>query len=352
MTSLLSTRDAGFRYRGGSSLALHDVSLDIGVSEAVGIVGESGSGKTTLGRLLVGALSPSSGEVTVEGRAWADVRRKDPARRRVQMIFQDPYGALNPWHTPVQAVAEVLITWNGVTRPAAEQRASDLLSEVGLPPDAMRRVPRKLSGGQCQRVGIARALAAEPAVLVADEPTSSLDVSVQAQILNLLVDLRLRRGLALVLISHDLSVVRYATDRALVMYGGVVVEAGPTEQLLDAPRHPYTRILVDSIPGREGPAEAKPNNLDNSTGCVFASMCPLVVDHCLNGQPGLHHTGERAVACIRVTAAEKPKDDIMSAVEPHARRPPITRPGRDVLRPRAIGKTKAASAEEGSHDRH
>ena len=302
MTPLLSMRGVRFRYPGAASLALRDVALDIGAGETVGIVGESGSGKTTLGRLLVGALLPSTGTVEVEGRPWPDIHRKDPTRRRVQMIFQDPYGALNPWLTPIRAVAEVLMTWESLSFKAAEPMAAVLLSEVGLPDDAMRRVPRKLSGGQCQRVGIARALAAKPAVLVADEPTSSLDVSVQAQILNLLRDLRQRRRLAVVLISHDLSVVRYATDRALVMYGGEVVEQGPTGALLSEPEHPYTRILVDSIPGREGAAEPRPNDLDNSAGCTFARMCPMVVDECLSIHPALHSSGERMVACIRTTA--------------------------------------------------
>jgi peptide/nickel transport system ATP-binding protein len=303
MTPLLSMRGAGLRYPGAGRLAVRDVALDIGAGEAVGIVGESGSGKTTLGRLLVGALLPSTGTVEVEGRPWPDIRRKDPARRRVQMIFQDPYGALNPWLTPIQAVAEVLMTWDSLTVKTAESLATGLLSEVGLPDDAMRRVPRKLSGGQCQRVGIARALATKPAVLVADEPTSSLDVSVQAQILNLLRDLRQRRGLAVVLISHDLSVIRYATDRALVMYGGEVVEQGPTSALLGEPEHPYTRILVDSIPGREGAAEPRPNDFDNSAGCAFARMCPMVASECLSIRPALQSSGERMVACIRVAAA-------------------------------------------------
>jgi oligopeptide/dipeptide ABC transporter ATP-binding protein len=306
MSLLLSMRGVEFRYHGAGRPALHDLTIQIGASEAVGIVGESGSGKTTLGRLLVGALSPTKGTVMVEGQPWSRIHRKDHARRRVQMIFQDPYGALNPWRTPVAAVAEVLTTWESLRPREAELRAAALLSEVGLPEDAMRRVPRKLSGGQCQRVGIARALATRPAVLVADEPTSSLDVSVQAQILNLLRDLRQRRGLALVLISHDLSVVRYATDRALVMYGGEVVEQGPTAALLDAPLHPYTQILVDSIPGRDGNAEAKPNDLDNAVGCVFARMCPKVGTECLSSRPGLRFLGERSAACIRVAALQPP----------------------------------------------
>lgn len=315
MSAMLSMQGVGFRYQRAGRRAVHDVTLQIDPGQAVGIVGESGSGKTTLGRLLSGTLLPGAGTVTIQGRSWPDVRRKDAARRCVQMIFQDPYGALNPWRTPLATVAEVLATWESLGRNEAEQRAAALLSEVGLPEDVMRRVPRKLSGGQCQRVGIARALAAEPAVLIADEPTSSLDVSVQAQILNLLRDLRHRHGLALVLISHDLSVVRYATDRTLVMYGGVVVERGPTQELLDTPLHPYTQILVDSIPGREGFAEAKPNDLDNSAGCVFARMCPKVSAECLTSRPEERRIGDRSVACIHALAIRPPADDV-SAVKP------------------------------------
>src|SRR5262249_14367121 len=160
--------------------------------------------KTTLGRLLVGVLSPTQGHVLVKGSEWSTVSRRDPVRREVQMVFQDPYGALNPWISARQTVAEVFQVWHSANRREACDRADQVLEEVGVPPDARARRPSQLSGGQCQRVGIARALAAEPSVLIADEPTSSLDVSVQAQILNLLDSLRRSRGLAIVLISHDL----------------------------------------------------------------------------------------------------------------------------------------------------
>ena len=297
MSALLETSALRFAYGRRGPAVVDDVTIAIAPGEAVGIVGESGSGKTTLGRLLVGALLPSAGTVAVEGRAWSAIGRRDPTRRRVQMVFQDPYGALNPWRAPIETVAEVLEVWEGAGAREAAARAEALLAEVGIAADAMRRTPRKLSGGQCQRVGIARALAADPEVLVADEPTSSLDVSVQAQILNLLRQLRERRGLALVLISHDLSIVRYATDRALVMYGGQVVEDGPTEALLAAPAHPYTRVLVDAIPGREGPADTVANELEASGGCVFAPQCPHVHDACLRARPPLRGDGHRA-ACV------------------------------------------------------
>ena len=256
MSAVLQAQDVLYSYRPGGRVAVDSVSLSIGPGESVGIIGESGCGKTTLGRLLVGALNPTAGVVAVGGVSWTAIRHSHPARRRVQMIFQDPYGSLNPWWSCIESVAEVIRVWDRVGSREAMMRAEVLLTEVGVAEDAMHRKPRTLSGGQCQRVGIARALSAKPGVLVADEPTASLDVSVQAQILNLLRELRGRHGLALVLISHDLSIVRYATDRAIVMYAGRVVEQGPTGEVLDAPAHPYTRSLVDAIPGREGSIDA------------------------------------------------------------------------------------------------
>jgi oligopeptide/dipeptide ABC transporter ATP-binding protein len=298
VSAALEAAGLDFAYGRGHPLAVDSVDLAIAAGETLGIVGESGSGKTTLGRLLIGALEPSAGRVAVEGRPWSEIGRKDQSRRHVQMVFQDPYGSLNPQRTPIETVAEVIRVWERVRRPEADRRAVALLAEVGLAEDAMRRTPRKLSGGQCQRVGIARALAADPEVLIADEPTSSLDLSVQAQILNLLRELRERRRLALVLISHDLSIVRYATERALVMYGGRVVEEGPTDLLLDRPEHPYTRILVDAIPGREGLAEAVVNDVDPAGGCVFAARCPHLREECLVAPPPLRGENGRRAACV------------------------------------------------------
>ncbi len=243
---VLSARAIEVRFSGSAQAAVQGVDVDLIAGAALGIVGETGSGKTTLARVLVGALSPTRGEVEVEGRPWCDVRRTDVRRRHVQMVFQDPIGALNPFLTARQTVAEVLRTSWRFDRTKANARAVELLAEVGLHGDVIDRRPPRLSGGECQRVGIARALACEPTVLVADEPTSSLDVSVQAQILNLLRDLRAQRGLALLLISHDLDVVRYMTDSAMVLRRGRVVERGETDQLLTAPQDPYTRLLVES----------------------------------------------------------------------------------------------------------
>ena len=256
--------------------AVAETSVEIRPGDAIGIVGESGSGKTTLARVLVGILAPSSGTVEVLGRPWSAVGHRDPTRRKVQMIFQDPYASLNPRMTARETVSEVLQIWNSWPRRQAHERAEERLAEVGILGEAIDRRPGSLSGGQCQRVGIARALACDPDILIADEPTSSLDVSVQANILNMLVGFRETRGLALVFISHDLSVVRYITDRALVMYQGKVVEAGPTSRLLSEPSHPYTLCLVNSIPGSGTAPQLVRNSVRPDRGCVFATRCSRI----------------------------------------------------------------------------
>ena len=303
MTTLLEAEDVSVFFSSHGPAAVASVSLKIPTSGAIGIVGESGSGKTTLARLLVGALRPTRGQVLIGGRSWSEVKRTDSERRRVQMVFQDPYGALNSWRTARKTVAEVLEQWNFADHKKSLKDAGELLGEVGLSADVIDRRPRQLSGGQCQRVGIARALACQPDVLVADEPTSSLDVSVQAQILNLLLSLQEGRHLALVVVSHDLGVVRYITKELFVMYRGFVVEQGPTHELLSAPRHPYTRLLVDSIPGYEGASREAKNRVDASHGCVFASRCTEVQDDCLAQQPPLSRDGDRLVACLHSLSA-------------------------------------------------
>lgn len=246
--SIISVRQAQIRYSRSGPAVVEGVDLEVSAGSSIGIVGESGSGKTTLGRVLVGSMHASAGSVEVMGKPWKGLSRRDPRRRAVQMIFQDPYASLNPMLTARQTVAEVFRVWERLSPHDSSARAVEVLAEVGLGGDVIHRRPRGLSGGQRQRVGIARALACNPAVLVADEPTSALDVSVQANVLNLLLDLRESRGLALVLISHDLAVVDYMTTDALVMYQGKVVESGRTSDLLRAPQHPYTRSLIDSIP--------------------------------------------------------------------------------------------------------
>ncbi|MBS1878150.1 MAG: ABC transporter ATP-binding protein [Actinobacteria bacterium] len=299
MSSLLETRDVTVRYRQDGPAAVAGASARIDAGEALGIVGESGSGKSTFAKVLAGVLAPSGGEVQVKGRRWQEVKRRDPIRRTVQMIFQDPYGALNPWMSARETVAEVFRFWERQSRAQAVEQAEALLAEMGLSKGAMARRPGELSGGQCQRVGIARALACSPDVLIADEPTSALDVSVQAQILNILVGLRETRGLAIVLISHDLAVVRYVSENALVMYAGQVVERGPTADLLGSPWHPYTKILMDAIPGGTGDLKPVRNEIGDGHPCCFAARCPRLQADCqsLSEEAGPRE-GDRVAHCM------------------------------------------------------
>jgi oligopeptide/dipeptide ABC transporter ATP-binding protein len=233
----------------------------------------------------------------------------------VQMVFQDPYASLNPILTARDTVAEVFRVWERLSRRDTDKRAEALLAEVGLVGDAIHRKPANLSGGQRQRVGIARALACNPAILVADEPTSSLDVSVQAQILNLLADLREQRHLALILVSHDLSVVRHMTDRAIVMYGGRVVEEARTEELFETPRHPYTRVLIDSVPERSGAARLVVNEgvLPDHEGCVFARRCRFVQTDCVSRHPALSGDAQHAVSCFHPLGDRRTLDRVDQA---------------------------------------
>ncbi|MFT3863797.1 MAG: ABC transporter ATP-binding protein [Solirubrobacterales bacterium] len=299
MSVLLEVKDVEVRYDQRETAAVSRSSVQIAPREALGIVGESGSGKSTLAKVLAGVLEPTSGSVMVKGRPWREVKRRDPIRRTVQMIFQDPYGALNPWLTARETVAEVFHFWERLPGREAAARAESLLGEMGLNKSTMGRRPGELSGGQCQRVGIARALACDPDVLIADEPTSALDVSVQAQILNTLVDLRESRDLALVLISHDLAVVRYASEEVLVMYSGHVVERGPTADMLATPLHPYTGILVDAIPGGSGDLRPARNEVGPGHPCVFAGRCPRLEENCVNlVEGGGRSDGAHGAECV------------------------------------------------------
>jgi peptide/nickel transport system ATP-binding protein len=254
---LISVRDAGkvFRQGGRTVAAVDGVSLEVGAGESVGLVGESGSGKTTLARLLVGLERATSGEITIDGTSASDWAALSPAQRRrlrgiIQIVFQDPYSSLNPVRTIGATLAEAITTHNPRAR-AAPAQVGDLLASVGLPAAYAQRKPFALSGGERQRVAIARALAARPRVLVCDEPVSALDVSVQAQILNLLAALRADRGIGYLFITHDLSIVRQITDYLYVMRRGRLVESGATEQVLNSPRDPYTIQLIESVPSPE-----------------------------------------------------------------------------------------------------
>src|SRR5439155_16837621 len=221
--------------------------VEVGKGEALGLVGESGCGKPTLGRCIVGLYVPTAGEIRYEG-TQLPARRDTATRRRIQMVFQDPYSSLNPRMTVRQTLGELLRAHEMVPKRQVEARCRELLDVVGLGARALEAYPRQFSGGQRQRVSIARALALEPELLVADEPVSALDVSVQATVLNLLEELRERLGLTLLLIAHNMAVVRHVCDRVAVMYLGRIVEAAPTDELFRNPRHPYTDGLLRAVP--------------------------------------------------------------------------------------------------------
>jgi ABC-type dipeptide/oligopeptide/nickel transport system ATPase subunit len=241
-TVTLVANELGFSY--GKSRVLHDITLEIRSGQRLGIVGESGSGKTTLAKLLAGVLH--SGRVTVNGKPWSHWPRRSDARRAVQLVQQDPFASLTPHISAHSAVAEAARVTGRTPRRNAGQRAGELLNAVGIGSHLASRRPGALSGGQCQRVSIARALAADPSILLADEPTSSLDLSVQAQIINLLLTLTNSRGLGLVLVSHDLAVIRHLTERVIVMQRGRIVEEGPTSEVMAAPQHEYTQMLCEA----------------------------------------------------------------------------------------------------------
>jgi ABC-type glutathione transport system ATPase component len=246
-------RFRGGQHRGTEMVAVDDVSFAVAAGESLAIVGESGSGKTTIARMLVGLEQPTSGRIAIAGRdRTAPARRALHRRtrgRETQIVFQDPYSSLDPRQTPASCIDEVLQLHFDLGRAERTARVHELGSQVGLDRRQLNAVPRALSGGQRQRVAIARALAAEPRVLILDEAVASLDVSIQAQILNMLADIRSATGISYVVISHDLAVVRQVTDRTLVMQHGVAVEQGPTADVLDHPTHPYTQLLRRSVPG-------------------------------------------------------------------------------------------------------
>ena len=271
--------------RGGRVQALRGVSLTVRRGEVLGIVGESGCGKSTLARLLVGLDSPDGGQVSFGGDDVAALRGAPRRRfhRRAQMVFQDPHTSLNPRLTVGETLGEALRVHGIVPVAQIAGRVAELLASVNLPPEAASRRPHEFSGGQRQRIGIARALAVEPEMIVADEPVSALDVSVQAGVVNLFAELRERLGLTLVFITHDLRLVRHLTERVVVMYLGKVVEEGPTKRLFAAPRHPYTRALLSAVPRLDPSAAPRPAPISGEvpsplappSGCAFHTRCPI-----------------------------------------------------------------------------
>jgi oligopeptide/dipeptide ABC transporter ATP-binding protein len=287
--------------------AVEDVSFAIAEREVLGVVGESGSGKSTLGRLALRLLTPSAGAMLFDGEdlAGLDAKTLRRFRRNMQMVFQDPFASLNARMTIGAALEEVIVLHHGVGRREARERARTLLSQVGLSPAFLDRYPRACSGGQRQRIAIARALAPSPRFIVADEPVSALDVSVQAEVLNLLAELKDRLALTMMFISHDLSVVEIVSDRVMVLYLGRIMEIGPTADVYERPRHPYTAALLSAAPGQAARRRIVlqgeiPSPSNPPSGCVFRTRCPHVISDCATRVPALDAVAPQHLkACIR-----------------------------------------------------
>jgi oligopeptide transport system ATP-binding protein len=297
----------GLLRRPASLQAVSDVSFALAPGEILGLVGESGSGKTTIGLCALGLAAPTSGRVLFRSRdiSLLGHEAQKEFRKAVQPIFQDPYASLDPRMSIEAIIAEPLVIHGlAPTRAARRERVAALMEEVGLSSALARRLPHQLSGGQRQRVGIARALASDPVLLVADEPVSALDVSIAAQVTNLLIALQRRRHLAMILIAHDLAMVGYAADRVMVLYLGRVMESAPARQIFAAPRHPYTQALLAAIPEAEGGRlllEGElPSPLAPPSGCVFRTRCRFAEPACAGEVPPLLARGTgRFVACRR-----------------------------------------------------
>ncbi len=288
--------------------AVRGISFAVARGETLGIVGESGCGKSTLGRCIAGIHSATSGAARIEGRLVSGPGGWPRAElaRKVQMVFQDPYASLNPRLRIGAAIGEVVHVHRRRPRDRIAARVAELLDMVGLPASAARRLPHEFSGGQRQRISIARALAAEPGVIIADEPVSALDVSIQAQILNLFAELRARLGLTYLFVSHDLHVVRHVSDRVAVLYLGELVELAPVAALFSTPRHPYTRALLSAVPqpdpARRGTATVLEGELPDPSrvpqGCCFRGRCPQAQPRCAAEQPALRLVGtEQSARC-------------------------------------------------------
>ena len=291
--------------------AVDDISFDLYPGETLGIVGESGCGKSTLARALVGLVKTHSGEIILDGNNLTGLNDREfhDIRRKVQMIFQDPLASLNPRMTIGDIIAEPLRNYESqLGRAGIKVRVREMMDRVGLLPNVINRYPHEFSGGQCQRAGIARALILKPKLVVCDEPVSALDVSIQAQVINLLKELQAEMGLSLVFIAHDLSVVKHISDRVLVMYLGNEVEIATTDALYTNPKHPYTQALLSAVPVPDPQIErAKtiqllegdlPSPIDPPSGCVFRTRCPKAIPDCARQKPELNGSDQHQVACI------------------------------------------------------
>ena len=310
-SSIIAVRDLvkTFAVRGAPLRAVDGVSFDVKPGETLGLVGESGSGKSTTGRILVGLEAATSGSIKLFGQELSSTTGKaalHAVRRRMQFVFQDPQNSLNPRMRARDAIAEPLDIAGGLTRAARNDRVRELLEMVGLPISCGDRFPHEFSGGQRQRIGIARALALRPEFVICDEPVSSLDVSIQAQIVNLLLDLQERLGLSYLFIAHDLAVVRSISARVAVMYAGRIVEIAPKRELYTLPRHPYTQALLAAVP-RMRPNKARaaavvggelPSQIDTVPGCTFHPRCPFAFECCRVEKPKLREiASDHLAAC-------------------------------------------------------
>ncbi|MCX7384632.1 MAG: ABC transporter ATP-binding protein [Alphaproteobacteria bacterium] len=309
MIPLLAIEDLHCRFDtpGGPLHAVRGVSLEVAAGETLGLVGESGSGKTTLAKSIVGLVRPTAGRILLEGQdlATADRTARFAARRAVQFVFQDPFASLNPRRRVAQLIREPLDVHRIGTAAERDARVAWLMARVGLRPEWGHRLPHEFSGGQRQRIGIARALSLTPRLIVCDEPVSALDVSIQAQVINLLADLQRELGIAYLVISHDLALVETFAHRIAVMYLGRIVEIGPAAEVWRQPHHPFTRALIDAVPVPD-PAIARlkrpilegdpPSPLGTPPGCAFAPRCPLAVARCHTEPPLLRPVGEKRIA--------------------------------------------------------
>jgi len=288
--------------------ALNDVSIDLFPSETLGVVGESGCGKTTLGRSILRLIEPDSGRVMYRGMdvLAANDNELRSLRKELQIVFQDPYASLNP-RLPVNEIVGEPLAVHGVAKSERRTKVGEMLSEVGLLPEHGNRYPHEFSGGQRQRIGIARALILNPAVLILDEPVSALDVSIQAQILNLLRRIQQEKRISMIFIAHDLSVVRHVSDRVAVMYLGRVVEIGDRKSLYESPKHPYTASLLSAVPVADPVTELSrqrivlhgdvPSPANPPSGCEFRTRCPIAQDRCASARPAMQEIDGVGVAC-------------------------------------------------------